>query len=273
MSLNDKHLFELKAGNYTLSGGVSNIKIQLIKYDNGNVSIISTTESNETFTLENDAQVYIRVEVPNGKTINNVKVYPMVEIGSTASTYQSFIQKTINVDNNKFTDTINVGTEIDSANRVNVLYSHNLLNSGMVGGTFSNGVPSTNNPNKRLRNDDYIQVNSNDNYTISASYNGSLQVNIMQYDASKNFIIETGWNNVPKTQLILSNCKYIMFVFKDANDADISTSTITKIQVKKGSEVIAEFTNKSDAEIFIEAYSNCDKRVKLKLIENTNNLE
>ena len=51
----------------------------------------------------------------------------MINEGSTPLPYGPFIQKTINVDNNKFTDTINVGTEIDSTNRVNMLYSKNLF--------------------------------------------------------------------------------------------------------------------------------------------------
>ena len=65
--------------------------------------------------------------------------------------------------------------------------------------------------------------------------------------------------------------EFFMEIYSEYNSHD--RNFICNYQVKKGSEVIAEFTNKSDAEIFIEAYSNCDKRVKLKLIENTNNLE
>ena len=48
---------------------------------------------------------------------------------------------------------------------------------------------------------------------------------------------------------------------------------VCNYQVKKGNSIIAEFTKKEDALMFIEAYSNYDKRTNCKLIENINNLE
>ena len=65
--------------------------------------------------------------------------------------------------------------------------------------------------------------------------------------------------------------EFFMEIYAEYNSHD--RNFICNYQVKKGSETIAEFTNKKDAELFIEAYSVYDKRVKCKLIENTNNME
>lgn len=65
--------------------------------------------------------------------------------------------------------------------------------------------------------------------------------------------------------------EFIMEIYGEYNSHD--KNFICNYQVKKGNSVIAEFTNKEDALIFIEAYTNHDKRTSCKLIENINNLE
>ena len=67
-----------------------------------------------------------------------------LELSSSATTYEAFKQNVINVNDTKYTDTINVGTEVDNYDRVNVLHSRNLFNkndynsiTGYIGSTVS----------------------------------------------------------------------------------------------------------------------------------------
>lgn len=85
-------------------------------------------------------------------------------------------------------------------------------------------------------------------------------------------------NNLADLKKIASNdtimkcfTEFFMEIYGEYNSHD--KNFVCNYQVKKGNSVIAEFTNKDDALLFIEAYENHDKRTKCKLIENTNNLE
>ena len=64
---------------------------------------------------------------------------------------------------------------------------------------------------------------------------------------------------------------FIMEIYGEYNSHD--KNFVCNYQVKKVNSIIAEFTKKEDALMFIEAYSNYDKRTNCKLIENINNLE
>ena len=59
-----------------------------------------------------------------------------VEQGNTASPFEPYTQNQIVVDNEKYTDTLNVGTDVDSRSRVNVLHSKNLFNASIQAGTY-----------------------------------------------------------------------------------------------------------------------------------------
>ena len=90
MSDGANHLFELKPGTYTLSGGVTNVVVQLIQYENGSVSVAASTESSTTFTITETIQVYMRININKNKTINNVTVYPQVEKNDHATPYSAY---------------------------------------------------------------------------------------------------------------------------------------------------------------------------------------
>ena len=62
--------------------------------------------------------------------------------------------------------------------------------------------------------------------------------------------------------------EFIMEIYGEYNSHD--KNFVCNYQVKKGNSIIAEFEY---ALMFIEAYSNSDKRTNCKLIENINNLE
>lgn len=65
--------------------------------------------------------------------------------------------------------------------------------------------------------------------------------------------------------------EFLMEIYGDYQSHD--KNFICNYQVKKGNDVIAQFTDKAHALIFIEAFEALDKRAKCKLIEIEENLE
>ena len=113
----------------------------------------------------------------------------------------------------------------------------NHFNGELKAGTFLNGVPNTEMSTTRIRNTEYIGVKNNTDYTISAKYSKTLQINVMIYDEDKKFIKEVGWNNVPYTFTTTDTTKYIMFALRESSNANITTKDITEVQVEPGSKV------------------------------------
>ena len=131
-----------------------------------------------TFTLSATTK-YIRIGYRNDRAITNIQV----EKGSTATEYTPFINNQINVDNEKYSDTINVGAEEDSRSKVNVLYSKNINTSEIELGAFdSNGLPTTG--NTRLRSKDFISVKSNTTYTISWETSKNAKIIVIEYSSN-----------------------------------------------------------------------------------------
>lgn len=112
----------------------------------------------------------------------------------------------------------------------------NHFNGELKAGTFLNGVPNTEMSTTRIRNTEYIGVKNNTDYTISAKYSKTLQINVMIYDEDKKFIKEVGWNNVPYTFTTTDTTKYIMFALRESSNANITTKDITEIQLEQGSK-------------------------------------
>ena len=78
----------LEAGTYTLSGGTSSIN--LVVTDTSGTNIYNTSgNTSVTFTLNNSTDIVIRANVPNG-TATNTTLYPMLETGSSATSYEPF---------------------------------------------------------------------------------------------------------------------------------------------------------------------------------------
>ena len=97
-------------------------------------------------------------------TLKEVLDSIQIEEGSTATTYEPFIQNEININNEKYSDTINVGAEEDSRSKVNILHSNNLINPQFAT-TTQNGVTITN--------------NGNGTYTLNGTATDTVQFNLM----------------------------------------------------------------------------------------------
>ena len=79
----------LKAGTYTLSGTPQGAPEGCYIYDDGTFGGWTDTGSGSTKTFENDTTGSIMIRVPNG-TYNNVKFYPMIEVGSQKTSYAPY---------------------------------------------------------------------------------------------------------------------------------------------------------------------------------------
>lgn len=130
-----------------------------------NTSIVGRTTTdisilnNGTFTAPSNVK-YLLIRITKAsQSVSNWQI----EKGSTASTHEPFIQKSINVDDTKFTDTLNVGTDINSANRVNILYSHNIFIPTLT----NNGIDiQHSNCNVSLTNDEFSLTSTGSNIRI-----------------------------------------------------------------------------------------------------------
>lgn len=132
---------------------------------------------------------------------------------------------------------VHVGAEEPTAGeKVWFRKGKNHFNGELKAGTFLNGVPNTEMSTTRIRNTEYIGVKNNTDYTISAKYSKTLQINVMIYDEDKKFIKEVGWNNVPYTFTTTDTTKYIMFALRESSNANITTKDITEIQLEQGSK-------------------------------------
>ena len=105
--------------------------------------------TSKTFTPTISGSIDLILYIYTGTSVNTT-IQIQVEEGE-ATTYTPFINNQINVDNEKYSDTINVGATEDNRSRVNVLKSHNLLNSLTKSGT-TNDVQWSINGNKLILN-------------------------------------------------------------------------------------------------------------------------
>ena len=93
----------------------------------GNIIASLTNGGSTTFTTQAGQTYRIFVRVSLGTTLNNLHIYPMLNKGSETLDYEPFVPNSIYVNDTKFTETIGIGIDVNSANRVNVLHSKNLL--------------------------------------------------------------------------------------------------------------------------------------------------
>ena len=205
------------------------------------------TITNESYTFETGESGILYLVERYGTTekitsiLNQVKL--QIEQGNQATTYEAFIPNTINVNNEKYTDTINVGTEINNKNRVNVLYSHNLFDKNNINvlnayiGTANGTIASLNNGRTI-----WIPIKANTTYTISKL-------------KSAKFVIATYTTqpaiNVSGTNVVYNNDATSLTITSGANDkylavwlfnGDVDTLTyqqiIDSLMINEGSEAL-----------------------------------
>ena len=158
--------------------------------DNGKTSKTTTITLNETTTL------YVRNYTNgNGVVCSNLKFSIQLNEGSSALPYEPFINNSINVNGDKFTETIGIGTNADSSKRFNVLKGEQLYNSSNVelGKTWQGNA---NNNRARL----VLPISPNETYNIKVKGSG-VQVAIVETaetpTSSTSSIVSYTYNSLP----------------------------------------------------------------------------
>ena len=84
--------FELNPGTYTFKGLTTNkvrMACNLYFSDNSN-EYFSIAQNDVTKTITNKAKLNMRVLVNGGTTVNNVTIYPQIEVGSSSSSFEPY---------------------------------------------------------------------------------------------------------------------------------------------------------------------------------------
>lgn len=78
--------FKLPPGTYTVSGGIEGqVEIVIVKDDRW---LMASSNMLDCITTTTSGNCYFYMKVNNGTTLNNVTVYPQLELGSTATPYE-----------------------------------------------------------------------------------------------------------------------------------------------------------------------------------------
>lgn len=217
-----------------------------IFYLNNYGQIPTITNDSITITIGASGILYIA-----GRYIDNTKLSTLfskvnvqIEEGETATSYEPMQPNQIVVDNEKYTDTLNVGTSLDSRSRVNVLKSKNKVQTNNIymqyGINDVNGSLASNQPTRVCIFQ--VKVKPNTQYTISCA-NGYLIGNVFQYNESKTYTtkVETDYAR-SKQYTSNSTTHYISFVLRNSDNTTIPTSEINniKVQVEEGTETAYE---------------------------------
>ena len=212
--------YYLKPGTYTFSTNLSNtydygVQVQkvgkppLSNYPAYIYTSDWTQNASTTFTINEAGWLTIGIRKHDNSALNVSDISSfnyMLEEGTTATEYTPFIPNQINVDNEKFSDTINVGATEDNRSRVNVLHSRNLFdkNSAPVLQAYVDNSQVGTSSNARTT---YIPCKPNTTYTIQKRNDGTYN----------RFVVATT-TTIPANGV--ATAQYI-------NNADASSITIT----------------------------------------------
>ena len=153
-------LVELPVGTYTLSGGDSILKLDVVRTTG--TRVVQDTGAGATFTLTEKTKVFIRVAIDANKTVaSDTTVHPMLQIGNQATTYEPYQGQSYE---------INLG-------------GHNLCPNEFEQGGISN-TTGTNNSDTAVRTTNYATVKENTTYTASTNKGTNIAIRYYKSDGT-----------------------------------------------------------------------------------------
>lgn len=207
------------AGAYTISKtGDGDCRVYVSGYGKtqGLIGTANSGASDASFTVPEDASLTNRLVVKAGKTVNGFIFKPQLELGSTASDFepyqsQSYEVNLTSINKNIFTSPIEVGT-ISSGNGAN--------------------ATSTN----RVRSVEYMVVEPNTTYTLSATASSVISAMAFFYTDAYSYTgrPSTSWTDLPFTFTTASDTRFVRIAIKFNSDATITTSDVSDIQLESG---------------------------------------
>ena len=182
-------LITLEAGTYTISGGLSNITLELIDSNGNNLGATNSSQFYRTITITSSKQVFMRLNIANGTNVSSgVVVKAMLEKSSTPTTYEPYTGSlpSPSPDYPQEVQTATGRQEIDIVGKN--LFDKDNLTSGFINTT--NGSITT---NANWQQSDYIKIIPSEKYTISNSISmaGAGYFEISKYDENKGWLSST----------------------------------------------------------------------------------
>lgn len=89
MAISNNHYITLAPGTYTLSGATKDCHLQIYALDNTRIAYTHNTKFEDTFTLSNSTNCFVRVEVISTKSVNEI-IYPQLERGTISHGYTPY---------------------------------------------------------------------------------------------------------------------------------------------------------------------------------------
>ena len=217
---------------YTTENPNETISQITINYYNGNTWLSGFQENdtdgglwNYIFTTPANCNG-VRVGYRNERNYQNIQL----EEGSTATSYTSFISNQININNEKYSDTLNVGLTEDSRSKLNILKSKNIYDGTYTTNAYvrkSDGLIPTGNGWSAT---DFIEIQPNTTYTYSGISNPlSTAAGTCFYTSTKTYISSV--DSDVYTFTTPNNAKYVRI--------SLNSSTPTNIQLEEGNTATA----------------------------------
>ena len=210
MNLNGQYVVSVKYGSGTKSGN-ANFNIRN-KSTNNNIFSTNLTTSNTSNTATLNVAISFGIYIASGATFNNYTFYPMLETGSTVTTYEPHQGKELPLD----------------------LPVENLFDGELELGTITNGTGATGASNNAIRSVNYIEVKPNTTYTLSNDKNYTPYV--FEYNSSKTYISNSTTQVTPYTFTTTSTTKYIKF---RTIEGKVENDLTTKFMLELGSKANA----------------------------------
>ena len=166
----------------------------------------------------------------------------MLNKGSTATSYEPYVTNEINIDNEKYTDTLNVGTSVNSKSRVNVLKGKNLFDKDNVN-KINAYLPSSTGEigSNASAITIYIPCEKNTIYTISKGVSDRFivgtTINVPAVGVESTFIVRDDSATL-KTITTGNNANYLC-IYYSASNQNIDNTII----IEKGSSIITPSIN------------------------------
>ena len=202
--------FELAPGTYTFKGlGASRVRMAINFYTSDNANqYFEVFNQDVTKTITEKVRVNARLIVNGGATVDNVTVYPQIEIGSTSSSFEPY-------NGDEYPINLPVVNLFDESSAI--------LNVGIStnnGGTY---------PDTNLFITDYIPIDINTKYTVNSASSTGNRVFGAFYDSNKSFLGAVATNVGERTFTVTNaNAKYVRITGQKVN--------IDTYQLEKGSK-------------------------------------
>ena len=202
------YLITLKAGTYTISGGTNQVAIEVL---NSSGTGLADTNYNysKTFTISEQTQVFVRLKMDTGKSASDVKIYPMLEIGSKVNSYWAYGTTPLEM--------CEIGDYKDTFKKS---IGKNIFKGDLELGAYNASSGNKSSSTSSFRNINPIPIEPNTTYIFSVG-GVSKAINVLEYDSNMNYIGVLTGSAIPVNTSFTtsSNAKYIN-ISKGKGDGD-----------------------------------------------------